>query len=340
MSIDTPRKVNDSVEHRRISPVQSPKVSSRRIVLEQQVANRSPRMRKPTAEIYYKEEKVFAPAEDESSTISESSISTCSQTDIDHRLKAEEYNEGRNLLERCDKLLHSIAEITTTELQPSPVSVLDSSFYKDESSSPSPVLKRSIDYKDQAVQSEDDNWSLAMSSIEAKSEEMSEDCDYIYVSEILRASNFLPQDDSDLFLLLEKQQYLKGKETCKGSRLERRLIFDTINEILNRNRQLPPWKAVSMGGGQTSLIWSEFQRIRERDESEDLLEVICGVLRKDLAEDAIHGWGNCPIEMGDTVLDIERLIFKDLIGEAIGDLAAFGGQFNNKVSALRRKLVF
>lgn len=54
--------------------------------------------------------------------------------------------EGRSLLERCDKLLHSIAEMTASELQPSPVSVLDSSFYKDESS-PSPVMKRSIDFK-------------------------------------------------------------------------------------------------------------------------------------------------------------------------------------------------
>lgn len=57
---------------------------------------------------------------------------------------------GRSLLERCDKLVNSIMEMTTaTELQqPSPVSVLDSSFYKDESSSsPSPVLKRSIDFK-------------------------------------------------------------------------------------------------------------------------------------------------------------------------------------------------
>ena len=59
----------------------------------------------------------------------------------------EEYKEGRSLLERCDKLLHSIAEMTAaTELLPSPVSVLDSSFYKEESS-PSPVMKRSIDFK-------------------------------------------------------------------------------------------------------------------------------------------------------------------------------------------------
>ncbi|GMP99858.1 hypothetical protein CsSME_00047176 [Camellia sinensis var. sinensis] len=55
---------------------------------------------------------------------------------------------GRSLLERCDKLLHSIAEMTSgSELQQSTVSVLDSSFYKDESSSPSPVMKRSIEFK-------------------------------------------------------------------------------------------------------------------------------------------------------------------------------------------------
>lgn len=69
------------------------------------------------------------------------------------RFKTEEYKEGRSLLERCDKLLNSIAEMTatTTELQqPSPVSVLDSSFYKDESCSPSPVMKRCVDYKGQS----------------------------------------------------------------------------------------------------------------------------------------------------------------------------------------------
>ena len=59
----------------------------------------------------------------------------------------EEYKGGRSLLERCDKLLHSILEMTATESQPSPVSVLDSSFYKDESSSPSPVMKRSLYFK-------------------------------------------------------------------------------------------------------------------------------------------------------------------------------------------------
>ncbi|XVF32486.1 hypothetical protein REPUB_Repub17cG0086900 [Reevesia pubescens] len=146
LSVETQRRGNGNVEQRRVSPVQSPRVNVRKTGLDQ-TTNRSPRNRKSTTEIYQKEEKVFIPVEDETSTVSESSISTSSQTDTE-RSKVEEYKEGRSLLERCDKLLHSIAEMTaaTTELQPSPVSVLDSSFYKEESS-PSPVMKRSIDFK-------------------------------------------------------------------------------------------------------------------------------------------------------------------------------------------------
>lgn len=185
---------------------------------------------------------------------------------------------------------------------------------------------------DQAGESENYVWS------EAKSDEASEGCDFLYVMEILRASNYLPED-CDVFMLLEKQQYLKGKDTSKVSTLERRLIFDTIHEILNRNRQLPPWKVKSTPSVQR--IWSELRRIQERDESEeDLFEVICGVLKKDMTEDAaMNGWLESPVEKSDVVLDMERLIFKDLIGETIRDLATIADQHNN-ILALRRKLVF
>lgn len=66
--------------------------------------------------------------------------------------------------------------------------------------------------------------------------------------------------------------------------------------------------------------------------------MICGVLKKDVAEE-VSGWGEWPVEMGDVVLDIERLVFKDLIGETIQHLASFAPQCN-RVSALRRKLFF
>ncbi|KAK8614684.1 hypothetical protein V6N13_068480 [Hibiscus sabdariffa] len=309
LSIETQRG-NGNVEQRRVNV---------RRTGSDQTTNRSPGNRKSTAEIYLKEDKVFIPAEDETSTGSECSISS-----------NERSKEGRSLLERCDKLLQSIAEMTaaTTESQPSPVSVLDSSFYKDESS-PSPVMKRRIDFKDQLVESEDELWSPAKS----------DDCDFIYISDILRASNYMP-DDADIFLLLEKQQNLKGKHTSKVYTLQRKLIFDTIQEILNRKGRLPPWK-LDPWSGHASLqqIWSEFQKIRERDSSDDLFEAICGVLRKDLAGDAISGWEDCPIEMSEAVLDIERLVFKDLIVETIRDLADFVGK-SDKFPATRRRLVF
>lgn len=186
------------------------------------------------------------------------------------------------------------------------------------------------------MDSEDDMWSSALCSSEDAAAAEEEDSDLVYVSEILRASSYLPEE-SDVFVLLEKR---KGKDTSRASKLQRRLIFDTLQEILNRNQKLPPWKAAARG---EETVWSEFRRIRDREESasEDMFGVICGVLRKDMAAE-MSGWGEWTVEMGDVVLDIERLVFKDLIGETIQQLASFGPQCNNsnKVSALRRKLVF
>ncbi|KAG7011213.1 Protein LONGIFOLIA 1 [Cucurbita argyrosperma subsp. argyrosperma] len=335
--VETQRRVSDPVDQRRASPVQPSKTNSSKVGSDPQITNRSPRNRKPTASVHHpKERKIYvSQAEDESSTFSESSISNSSQTDTERSNKIEEYKEGRSLLERCDKLLHSIAEITATELQPSPVSVLDSSFYKEESS-PSPVLKRQIDFKDQVVDVED-AWFQAISSVESSLVDGSNDCDLVYVMDVLRASRCLQDDDTDIFLLLEEQQYLKGKDVSKVSSLQRRLIFDTINEILDRNRQLPPWKSMAES---TSVqeIWFEFQRMRDREDeeaSEDLFEVICSVLKKDLTRDGGSGWRDSAVETSQAVLDMERLIFKDLIGETIRDLAA-----NNAMNMPRRKLVF
>lgn len=182
---------------------------------------------------------------------------------------------------------------------------------------------------------DDDLWNFAKYS--------EDDSDLAYISDVVRAWKYLPED-SDIFLLLEKQQYLKGKDTSKASTLQRKLIFDTIKEIVERKRQLPPWKvAISVPMDQT--VWLEYQRMRNQkdksdEEEEDLFEVICGVLKKDLSVgDGINGWEDCPIEMSEAVLDIERLIFKDLIGESIRDLAVLAMSCN-KFSGLCRKLVF
>lgn len=187
---------------------------------------------------------------------------------------------------------------------------------------------------------EEELGSPGISSINSKFEDEIDDSDYIYVSQILRASSYLAEDD-DIFLFVEKQHYFKGKENSKQARLHRKLIFDIASEIIDQNKQLPPWKAFSSKNANISKplprqIWSELQRIQEpNDQSTDLFGIVCGVLKKDLAGD---GWEDLSVEMSEAILDIERLIFKDLIGESIRDLAESAG--NSKFLAPRRKLVF
>lgn len=158
----------------------------------------------------------------------------------------------------------------------------------------------------------------------------------------MRASSYLTEED-DTFLFVEKQHYFKGNNS-KEARLHRKLIFDIATEIIDQNKQLPTWKAFSTKNLNISKrplprqIWSELQRIQEPNDhqSTDLFGIVCGVLKKDLAGD---GWGDLSVEMSEAVLDMERLIFKDLIGESIRDLAESAGN-SSRFLAPRRKLVF
>lgn len=178
-----------------------------------------------------------------------------------------------------------------------------------------------------------------VSPIRIKHEEFSGDKDLMYISDILIASCYFPEC-SDVFLLLEKQQYMKGNDTSELSRLQRKLIFDIVNEILDRNRLLPPWSVTNHDITKLLLdkVWSEFQRIREQNTAEDILATICGVAEKDLACDVITGWGKNQVEMSEMILDIERLIFKDLITETIRDVALESGSAISMMP--RRKLAF
>ncbi|KAL8259080.1 hypothetical protein R6Q59_027033 [Mikania micrantha] len=336
--IETERRFHESSESRRNSPINSPKLTAKRSGSDyNSITNRSPRSKRPT-EIVYSNQKITRNilTEDESSSFSESSGSTTSQSDRE-RSKTEENRDGKSLLARCDKLLHSIAEMNSiteshtsfNSVIPSPVSVLDSTFDKDESSSPSPVMKRSIDFKDLTVDLEDDIWrSIISPATSTKDEEFrSDDSDFIYISEILQASKYF-SDDSTAFFFLEKYRYLTGNDSLKGSKIRRKLVFDVVGEITNRNRELPPWKSISLTDSTSSIkqICTEFQKIREPDISENL----------DLSGN--NGWGDQPVEVSEAVLYIERLIFKDLVSETIRDLAEFAGK--TTFFAPRRKLVF
>ncbi|KAJ0871083.1 putative protein LONGIFOLIA [Helianthus annuus] len=337
LSIQTGQRCCASSESPRNSPKLAPKKSGSEH--RSAVASRSPRSKRPTEKVYLKHKVCrTVVVEDESTSFSESSGSTTSQFDVE-RSKMEEYKEGKSLLARCDKLLAEMNSITeshtssSNSVLPSPVSVLDPAFDKDESLSPSPVMKRTIDFKDLADDLDDDIWSSPATPTEDFEEFISGDSDFKYISEILRASKYLPVNSS-AFLFLEKQQSLNENDSSNSSKLQRKLVFDVVTEILNHNKDLPP--SLTKSSNTVKKICSEFQKIREPETAENLLDQICSVLKKDLAGD--NGWGDHPVEISEAVLYIERLIFKDLVSETIRELAQFAGK--TTVLATRRKLVF
>ncbi|XP_073300438.1 uncharacterized protein [Primulina huaijiensis] len=330
LRVETQRRANELTDNRRILPALPPKLHTRITGSEPTTHARPPRSMKAIGKDYQKANKS---GEDESAFISGSSLGTSIDTERSR-------TGGRNLLERCDKLLHSIAEMTTAaDMQPSPVSVLDSSLHRDDSFAASPIAaKRKIHFKDHYGNAEEETWSTGVSLV---SRETAEESAFLYIADILSASNLFP-GGSELFLLLEKQQLQKGQDSSKASRLQRKAVFDTITEILKWIRRLPPWKNVSwttddVTSPSLDKVWLEFQRIRDPSDAEDMYDMVCGVLRKDFSGDEITGWKDYPTEMSESILDLERLVFKDLIAETLRDLGALASE--NRLSWMSRKKV-
>lgn len=205
-------------------------------------------------------------------------------------------------------------------------------------------------HADQSAEVKED-WSPAVSPVRSlMHEEESDDIEFFYISGIL--SHKREEEDTDLFAILEKQHFTKRENSYspKASRLHRRLLFDTVREILDRKRQLSSWKAFVRSRSASSIIifdqqalarqvWSELVKIREGPPAQDALDAACGVFARDMDGcDGMDGWGDRSVEMSEVVLDIERLVFKDLVVEAIHDMASFAGKCT--ASAPRRKLAF
>ncbi|KAJ0974064.1 hypothetical protein J5N97_016029 [Dioscorea zingiberensis] len=329
-------------QQRRIPAAHSPRPNPKRPVHDPR-AVASPRNRRGTPPEISHKERLYSTAEDDTSTVS--SFSSSSHFDFE-RTRTEEYKAGRSLLERCDKLLHSIAAITSSaeqvsalDPQPSPVSVLDSSSFLGDESSPSPVLKRSLDFKEQLTEWEDTEWNQAIATVRSELGDVLEieDQDFVYVTEIIRASD--QHQDSDVYLMLEKRrsEFDDGDE----GRLHRRVLFDTVAEILDRKKHASALEPISRSRSAAVLrhVWVELRRLKAEPQSDDLNDATCRVIRNDMAGD--HLWGDASVEISDQVLQIERLLFKDLIADTIRDLGDLAAR-SRRAPALapRRKLVF
>ncbi|CAL9146997.1 unnamed protein product [Musa hybrid cultivar] len=327
------------------SPTSTPKRAGPELL-----ATGSPRSRTPRVTASHKEPVHPLAKDNTSTTISESSISASSPSGFE-RSKAEN-RSGRSLLERCDKLLHSITafaradQVAAVDQQPSPVSVLDSLSYLGEDVSPSPLAKRSIDFKDQTAD-EREQWSLAAwrnhgDRIDGPGEV---DHDYAYVCDVLRVSD-RNGDASDAVYTILERRCCRHRGASRAGRLHRRLLFDTVAEILERSRGVCPWEAFSCAGppqadgGEEVVrqVWTEVRRIREQVAADGQDGAACGAVRKDMAARHAEGWSLPAVEISDAVLLIERLIFKDLVVEIILALADAANESRPLLS--RRKLLF
>ncbi|CAH2072673.1 unnamed protein product [Thlaspi arvense] len=191
--------------------------------------------------------------------------------------------------------------------------------------------------------------------------------DHKYISEILSASGLLRDIDYSmmsiqlhqahlpinptLFFVLEQSKTSNvsqhdNKHKGRGfgqqqtanlmERSRRKLVFDTINEILAR-------KFAAEGCTKQPSIVSSISRLRTTDKSsrgEELLETLCSeidrlqdnskcildeddedLIWEDLQSQGMN-WKEIEGETPGLVLDIERLIFKDLISEVVTSEAA------------------
>ncbi|XP_058187694.1 protein LONGIFOLIA 2-like [Rhododendron vialii] len=338
---------------------------------------------------------------------SESNISLTSEKDVEitsidssNKIYGAYQHEGpRSNIEARLTEDRSKAETTTATLeQPSPVSVLDTTFYRE--GSPSPIKKTSNAFKDESQDFDEAEWNPEdlqdllnnkgskpgidfgreqsvnikhlvhkLGQVNSKQDEPATDyvsslCEntnpeHKYIVEILLASRLLFKDlvsssafiqlhpsgnliNPKLFFVLEQTKRRIGfsDDECTNEKIDhRKLIFDTVNEILVRKLSpagySEPWICPSNMGvkrltGHKLLkeVCSEVDQLQARPNCSihDEDDGSRSILSEDMVFQTLN-WEDCHSEIPGLVLDIERMIFKDLISEVVsGEVAGHPGR--------------
>ncbi|CAN6363257.1 unnamed protein product [Urochloa humidicola] len=206
---------------------------------------------------------------------------------------------------------------------------------------------------------EDDEWALSPWPLVVGPE--AGNPDFAYVAELVRlfggarGSRRL-RDPSDVYTAAE-EVVPAARRGVPGDgdtwRHGRRLLCGAVGEAMERQRAAWPWDPAAWLGGAELVghVWAEVRRAGEPvslgpeeagEEAEDLIGVTCGAIRRDLAADggpwAPRQQGQkrvvCGDEAAEAVVQIERLVFKDLVADTIRELADADWPLP------RRKLVF
>lgn len=153
--------------------------------------------------------------------------------------------------------------------------------------------------------------------------------DQVYIKEILSASGILKNLDfqtilvnphptstlinPELFHILEKTKECDSKT----EKIKRKMIFDTVNDILAKKFSQVSKRKHGIPNGDTLLqeLCLEINNLQNNNTSDPYDEVI-SIITDDMYK-RTKDWDHKCDEVAALVLDIERLIFKDLIGEIV-----------------------
>ncbi|XP_076885151.1 protein LONGIFOLIA 1-like [Bidens hawaiensis] len=234
--------------------------------------------------------------------------------------------------------------------QPSPVSVLDAFFTED---TPSPVKNKLYAFKDnEDLCFDEQEWSQvglynSMSGCSTELTQLSygfsniqydniqfedKNEDHAYIKEILSASGFLKNLDfqttivnlhptgtlinPELFNILEKTKECASKT----EKIKRKMIFDTVNNILAKKFSQVSKRKGGIPRGDTLLheLCVEINNLQTNNISDpyESYDEIISIITEDVNK-RTEEWDHKCNEVPALVLDIERLIFKDLIGEIV-----------------------
>lgn len=137
--------------------------------------------------------------------------------------------------------------------------------------------------------------------------------------------------------------WCKSKQEKEKELLDRRALFDCLNELLAQklivHANPQPWveaiplRAVQNSEGQHLVqeIWEELQEIPSAT-SEDVCDTVQSILQKDLGPRGLK-WAHFGIEIGEIGIEVEKLIYKDLVDEVVKELTPLSCRKSLKFSA-------
>jgi len=163
----------------------------------------------------------------------------------------------------------------------------------------------------------------------------------LYVEDLLQACSFPSEIPSSNYVIdptIFDQLESKRVNSSEQDVLDRRILFDCVNEVLERLLE-------------AQLRWSRLQKrpvgvkevLTELEDvpcvaSEDVCDTVYVILQKDLLKGRGQQWSDYNKELEEVGVAVERMIVKDLIDETVRELNAWQSHLPVASESSRRQL--